>query len=166
MKVSNGVYKELKVAWSTLTFPLKEGTPVDKDGKVANSNKAIGLIPCKYTETPLMDKVYVLVGGDVELAEVETLFGTSLTTDAKANMSGIRFWKSDFTVDDSADSKPSDATTEKAGIVKQIANIADSTATTVSKAVEDLNALLTAMKTAGVMAADPEPETDPENGEE
>lgn len=46
------------------------------------------------------------------------------------------------------------ATAEKAGAVKQAANQAASTATDVAGAVADLNALISKLKTAGIMVAD------------
>jgi len=48
-----------------------------------------------------------------------------------------------------------DATTEAKGVVKMAANQAASTATTVAGLKDDLNTLLAALKTAGIMAADP-----------
>ena len=50
---------------------------------------------------------------------------------------------------------PSNATTTTAGIVKQAGNIADSTEAT-APTTEEFNALLTALKTAGIMEADSE----------
>lgn len=46
------------------------------------------------------------------------------------------------------------ATATEAGIVKQAANVPASTATTVANAKDDINAILTALKAAGIMAAD------------
>ena len=117
MRVSNGVYKPLKIDWANITFPLKEGSPVSLAGVVANNGNAIGLVPHIYTEEPLMKSIYVLVGGDVDLAEIEEAFGTSLATAAKANMNGLRFWKADGTVDDSADNSLPSVTAEDNGDV-------------------------------------------------
>lgn len=50
------------------------------------------------------------------------------------------------------------ATASKLGGVKLVANQADSTAADVEGLVADFNTLLAALKTAGVMAPDPEPE--------
>jgi hypothetical protein len=52
------------------------------------------------------------------------------------------------------------ATASKAGGVLLVANQAASTAADVAGVVADLNTLLAALKAAGVMAADPEPEGD------
>lgn len=47
-----------------------------------------------------------------------------------------------------------DATADAKGVVKMAANQAASTATTVANVKEDLNTLLAALKTAGIMVAD------------
>ena len=50
---------------------------------------------------------------------------------------------------------PGNATTSKAGIVKQSANQAATTAEDVAGLVTDFNSLLSKLKTAGIMAPDP-----------
>ena len=117
MKVSNEVYKKLKIDWANITFPLKEGSPVSLAGVVANNGNAIGLVPQTITKEPLIKSIYILAGGDVDLAEIEETFGTSLETAAKANMSGLRFWKADGTVDDSADNSLPSVTADDDGDV-------------------------------------------------
>ena len=117
MKVSNGIYKQVKINWGSVTLPLKEGSPISLAGVVANNGNAIGLVPQTYDAEPLMKTIYVLAGGDVDLAEVNTLSGLTLSSAAKANMSGIRFWKSDGTVDDSADASLPSVTAEDDGDV-------------------------------------------------
>ena len=161
MKVSNEVYKKVTIDWANVTLPLKEGSPVSMAGVVANNGNAIGLVPQNYLAEPLMKSIYVLVGGDVDLAEVNAKFGSNLTSAAKGNMAGIRFWNADGTIDKSSDTAPA-ATTDAAGIVKQAENIAESEATTVALLKADFNDLLDALKEAGIMEADPEEEADPE----
>lgn len=149
MKIANGYYKIVKMDWANITLPLKEGSPVSKAGVVANSSSAIGLVPQTVKEVPLMPEMYILVGGDVELAEVNASYGSSLEAAAKGAMAGIRFWTADLTVDDSADSSP---------VVPVASNIADSEASTVTALKSDFNDLLDALKEAGLMEADPEEE--------
>lgn len=98
MRTSNEVYREVKIGWGDITFPLKAGTPVSLAGAISNDGDAIGLIPTDYFEEPTFKSIYVLVGGDVILSEVEESFGDSLEDAAKSNMNGIRFWLDDGTV--------------------------------------------------------------------
>ena len=98
MRVANEVYKEIKMDWDNITFPLKEGSPVSLDGVVSNDGDAIGLVPQTITKEPLIKSIWILVGGDVDLAEVEEAFGDSLEDAAKSNMNGLRFWLDDGTV--------------------------------------------------------------------
>lgn len=144
MRIENGVYKQLALDWANIELPLKMGSPVSSAGVVANNGDAIGLVPSTFTEVPPMPGVYVIVGGDMVLKEVEACFGYPLTTAAKGNMSAIRFIKPDGTIDDSADSKQ--------GAV--LPNQADSTATSVTNLKGDFNDLLAALKTAGIMTPD------------
>lgn len=170
MRVNNATYKAVKMKWSGITFPLKEGTPVNIGGNVANDGTAIGLVAgTVYVEPVASDGLYILVGGDVELAEVEKKSGITLASAAKAAMSGIRFYKPNGSVDDSADSTPGPATADEPGIMKQAENIPELTSdsNTIALLREDINTLLAALKEAGIMEADPEPEPDPEeDGEE
>lgn len=78
-------------------------------------------------------KNYTEQGGEV------THIGGSLVFDEGGTVSGFPL---------------SAATAEKLGGVKQAANQAASTATTVAAAVADLNTLIASLKTAGIMVAD------------
>ena len=162
MRIDNGYYRAINIAWAGITLPLKQGTPISKAGAIANTADAIGIVPQTINERPLMDSIMLLVGGDVDLAEVNACYGSELTAAAKGSMSAIRFWTEDGP-DDSADSAPA-ATTEAAGSVKQAANIPELTSdsSTIALLRADVNTLLAALKAAGIMEADPEPEPDPE----
>ena len=104
MQINHGVYKGVKIKWDSITLPLKEGTPINIGGNIANNGTAIGLVPQNYFVRPLTsDEIDILVGGDVELAEVEKVSGVTLESSAKAGMSGIKFYKPNGAVDDSAD---------------------------------------------------------------
>lgn len=180
MRVNNATYKAVKMKWSGITFPLKEGTPVNIGGNVANDGTAIGLVAgTVYVEPVVSDGLYILVGGDVELAEVEKNSGITLTSAAKAAMSGIRFYKPGGSVDDSADSDthytlPKASESVLGGVkigtnvsidengaisvptIPVAANVAASDAEALADLVTSFNSLLSALKTAGLMEADAE----------
>ena len=102
MRVNNEVYTAVKIKWDGITLPLKAGTPVNIGGNIANGSTAIGLVPQNYFVRPIAsDEINILVGGDVDLAEVEKSSGLTLTTDAKAGMSGIKFHLPDGSVNSS-----------------------------------------------------------------
>lgn len=188
MKVENAVIKGIKMKWDGVTFPLKEGTPIDIGGNVANNGKAIGLVirTVKREEVQpgsvLLDNLFILVGGDVMLEEIEKAAGITLTTEAKASMSGIRFHLADGKVDDSADqgyTLPAATATKLGGVkigtgisvssdgtisvtipaVPVAENVAASEASDVAGCVTSINAILSSLKAAGLMAADAEAES-------
>ena len=105
MKINNAVVEPVAIKWDDITLPLKEGTPVNIGGNIANNSTAIGLVPVTvYNRPAASDRISILVSGDVDLAEVEKSYGSALETSAKAAMNGIRFHKADGSIDDSADS--------------------------------------------------------------
>lgn len=102
MRVKNEKIMEQKIAWSTITLPLLQGTPVDKDGEIANDETAVGLVMQTYAKKPLMDSIYILVGGYVD--ESEILYNADgdpkgLSDAAKGSLSGIFLFKEDGDVD-------------------------------------------------------------------
>ena len=99
MKVSNGVYKKVTIDWANVTLPLKEGSPVSSAGVVANSGSAFGIVPQAYKEEPLEKSIYVLVGGHVDLNEIETLYGSSYDDAAISALNGIHFYKNGKSID-------------------------------------------------------------------
>ena len=146
MNIERGNFEIVTLDWSKITLPLKAGTPVNKDGEIANSSEAIGLIPATITVKPVIPSVYVLVSGDVILSEVNASFGGKLKSEARAAMSGINFFLDDGKIDGaSADASASFAV---------MANQAASSATSVADLKTNFNSLLTALKTAGMMAPD------------
>ena len=98
MKVSNPTYREVKIRKDSITAPLKEGTPLSKAGQIANSALAIGLVPQTYADLTNVESINILVGGDVQLEEVQTAYGSSLSADAVAAMAGINFYRADGSV--------------------------------------------------------------------
>lgn len=98
MRVSNAVYKKLKMDWKNITLPLRAGTPVSAEGVVANTSDAIGMIPENITTKPLMKTIYVLVGGDVDIDFAEAAYGSTISDAAKEAMAGIRFYNADGSV--------------------------------------------------------------------
>lgn len=98
MRLANGVYKSIKVDWDNVTLPLKEGTPVSECGVEVNNGDAIGLIPRTY-EMREPEKIFVICGGDMDLEDVETVYGYTLTDEVKSALRGIRFHKADGSID-------------------------------------------------------------------
>ena len=99
MKVSNEVYKKVTIDWANVTLPLKEGSPVSSAGVVANSGSAFGIVPQNYFAEPLEKSIYVLVGGHVDLNEIETLYGSSYDDAAISALNGIHFYKNGKSID-------------------------------------------------------------------
>ena len=157
MHIQNGVYRDMALRWDMIELPLKAGTPIALAGYAANSGIAVGIMPQTITERPVTGYASVLVGGAVSLAEVERLSGLTISAAAKRSMRGITFFGADGTPEaDPVYELPGAATTTQAGIVKQAANVAavtpaDDTATALETAVNDI---LSALKAAGLMAAD------------
>lgn len=100
MRIDNGVYRSIKVDWSDITLPLKAGTPMALDGTISNDADAIGLVPQDVIEATvqLPEYIYILVGGEVYLPEVEALSGLELDDAALSAMGGIRFYLDDIHV--------------------------------------------------------------------
>lgn len=92
MKIENPTIKEIMLSPS-VTAPLKAGTPMSVAGKIANDSTAIGIVMQPMTNLTNVESIYILVAGDVDLAEVESLYGSSLTSDALNAMTGINFFK-------------------------------------------------------------------------
>ncbi len=156
MIITNGHYKPVAIRWDTVSLPLRAGTPISAAGLVANDGTALGLVPQTVTVRPVLPELQLLTAGEVKLGEAEQASGLTLSAAARRAMTGIRFVDSrGGTVDLPVFELPS-ATTTKAGIVKQAANVAavtpaDETATALETAV---NGILSALKAAGLMAAD------------
>lgn len=116
MRIDNGRYREVVMDWSNITLPLKAGTPISAAGEVANTASAIGLNPDKVIEqTPMPRSIFILDAGDVDLAEVETLSGLTLTDACKHALDGIRFHKADGTVEDNV--LPASTTTDEGKVL-------------------------------------------------
>ncbi len=180
MRINNGVGRSVKIKWDGITLPLKEGTPINIGGNIANNGTAIGLVMGTVYVKPIGNgEINILVGGDVDLAEVEKSSGLTLTTEAKSSMSGIKFHLPDGSVDDSADSSytlPTASASTLGGVkigtnvsideggkisvpsIPVAANVAASEATALADLVTSFNALLSALKTAGMMEADSDAE--------
>lgn len=97
-RINNPVYKIIDIDWSDITPPLKEGSPMALDGTISNDGDAIGLVTQYVIKTPNTNSVRLLVGGDVDLEEVEAAFGDELEDACKAALDGIRFHLADGSV--------------------------------------------------------------------
>ena len=89
----------------------------------------------------------VVSGAWAKAAIPEQLPSVSGTDNGKALMVSGGKWQKSSLPDAGADTK---------GLVKQAANVAESSATSVADLKTDLNALLAALKAAGIMVADAE----------
>lgn len=146
MNIKNGNYKGYDLN-PLLQYPVKAGTPLDLAGNEANSSAAVGIVPQTITERPAMGKVTLLVGGDVELAEVEKEYGAALTEAAVKAMHGINFYRPDGHI---AGAVVPAASLSAAGVVKMAANVAETAGEAPTAA--EFKALLDALITAGIMA--------------
>jgi len=151
-------YIEVMMKWDTFTFPVKKGTPVNIHGLLANDASAVGIIPEDISVCPVTAGTRVQIGGSADLDAMQASYGSEYDSNALTAMDGITFlkggtrypniYKKDYVL-------PA-ATASKLGGVKQASNVAASEATDVAGCVTSINAILTALKTAGIMVADAE----------
>ena len=83
---SNIAVKDIALS-SNITYPIFQGTPMDKDGKVANSGKAVGIMLDTLTEAPLMGRCYIAIAGRFDLAELEAASRLTYTNACKKALS-------------------------------------------------------------------------------
>lgn len=148
MNIKNGNYRVVSLN-ALLRYPVKAGTPLDFAGNEANNENAVGIVPQTITERPAMAKVTLLVGGDVDLTEVEKEYGAALQPAAIKAMYGINFYRPDGQVEGRTVTIPA-ATTTSEGLVKMAANVAEAEGEAPTAA--EFNALLDALIAAGIMA--------------
>ena len=81
--------------WSAYTFPLKPGTPIDKDGAVSNDGDAIGIVMETIAKAPdtKSDMLSILIGGYVDAGEL----GYELSDAAVQAMQGITIYDANGT---------------------------------------------------------------------
>ena len=157
--------REMEIALDLATITTaKAGTPIDADGKVANTNKAIGLLKEDFNKAarPWTDKAKLIIGGMVDLAAAEASYGSSLSSAAKVAMNGITFIKSNGQVDAYTYTLPAASASEIGGVKKAeaVAYAAGDAPT-----AAEFAALIDALVASGALTAPPEPpepEADPE----
>ena len=155
MHVKNAVYEEITPIWSDITLPLKEGTPMNKAGKIVNGSGAAGIVPQTIAVKPVTPSINLLVGGSVSLAEVNAAYGSALTKAAKESMNGIAFFGEDGTpepdpiYEHQIIPEVPNATKTTAGIVKMAENVA--TAAGDAPTAAEFDALIAALIAAGIM---------------
>lgn len=148
MNIQNGTYKAMAIRWDSVDLPLRAGTPVNLAGMEANDGNAVGLIPQNITARPGLPEALVLIGGSVDLYEVEREYGKRLSTDAMLSMRGITFYGPHG---DLVPASPVPTATETApGTVKMAANVAEAAGEAPTAA--EFKALLDALIDAGIMA--------------
>lgn len=122
---------------------LKEGTPIDADGKVANDGTAIGLLT-RNCNAPWDGTGDLYIAGFIDLDKAEEASGVTLSDAAKKAMRTLVFI-SDGTIQPIPEKAPGEA-------------VADATSETV---VTQVNALIASLVEAGVIEEYEEP-SDPE----
>lgn len=149
------VKKVIPIAWSGITLPLKAGTPVSAAGAVANSGSAIGLVAQDHT---FIDgaQAEIYVGGVVATAEVNASAGITLEKAAKQAMDGISFLDTNGNPESKYELPA--AKVDSLGGVIMAANVTSPEGTTIALLKKTMSELLDALKEAGIMEADPEPE--------
>lgn len=90
MNQSNFLTINVSVTYGSGVYGYKAGTPMDANGNVANSNKAIGVLlhDLEYPQS----SGQLLISGIVDLQALEANYGSSLNDGAKNAMSAIRFY--------------------------------------------------------------------------
>ena len=145
----------VKMRWETFTFPVKVGTPVNRNGVLANDGSAIGIVPRTIVRKPDAGGYsYIMTGGEIDLAEVEYSY---LAVAAMRAMNGITFYGEDGTpsVDPVYDQyELPAATTDAIGGVKMAENVAEAAGEAPTAA--EFKALLDALIEAGIMEEAPE----------
>ena len=126
------------VQWKRGINTLYAGTPLDKDGKPVNDATTVGIL-AEDLHAPDREAKVLTAGAWDE--DAHTGSGIVISDAVKLQLTAIEF------------SRPLQhvATTDKAGIVKQGANVA---AATGSPTKANFNSLLTALKEAGIIAPD------------
>jgi Head fiber protein. len=97
MKIENAIYRPVDMRWESFNFPIKAGTPVSKAGVGVNDGTAIGIIPQNVAAPSPTGFLLVLVGGSMDLQEVETSYGDTISAAALQAMSNINFTGADWT---------------------------------------------------------------------
>ena len=93
MYIEHGIFYKVPIVWGESETTRAAGTPMSSAGAIANTSSALGILPETVTPETNPSVVYLLVGGDVNLDEVETLSGLTIASAAKSAAKGIRFWK-------------------------------------------------------------------------
>lgn len=142
----------ISIAWSGRMF-IKAGTPIDANSKFANDGTAVGIVAQDVIRGA--PTATVITAGKWNEDYSASNAGIRLTDACKRALSAIT-----FVDDDGTELNPPElignATTEKAGVVKMAASVADSDEET-SPTTAEFNALLASLRTAGILAPVPVP---------
>lgn len=153
MKIENAT--SIRLQWDGITLPILKGTPISLAGEISNDEDAAGIIPETVYAKPPTEYVYMMTGGSAYVSEL----GYELSEAAMQAMRGILFLTSSGP---SEITYPDASATEK-GMVLQAENVPDAEGEAPTAA--EFKALLDALKDAGIMAPDSEPEPDPDDTE-
>ena len=147
------------VTWGNGRSTLLAGTPLDAYGNIANNSSAYGILAADMN---LPDRTATVITAGEWDEEISRQNGIALSDAAKTALSGITFKNpvpNYATVEDLEDYvlKTDKATKSTAGIVKMAEAVADSEEET-SPTTAEFNALLSALRTAGILETPAEPE--------
>lgn len=137
------------VTWKTGQSVLYAGTPLDQYGNIANNSSAYGIL-AEDLYLPNRSATVITAGEWTE----NPACGIVLSDACKKDLSGIEFTPPVIEYITKADT----ATTEAAGIVKMAEAVPDSEEET-SPTTEEFNALLSALRTAGILETPADPGT-------
>lgn len=147
----------VNVAWRRGQSLIAAGTPLDSAGNIANNSDAYGIV-AEDLNVPNRTAT-VITAGEWDEDYGYSRSGIALSDEAKIALSSITFKHPPVVYLTPEDVKP--ATTEKAGVVKMAASVADSEEETAPTTAE-FNGLLAALRTSGALETPEEPEEDPE----
>ena len=137
------------VTWKTGRSVLYAGTPLDQYGNIANDSSAYGIL-AEDLYLPDRSATVITAGEWTE----NPACGILLSDACKEALSGIEFTPPVIEYVKKTDM----ATTEEAGIVKMAEAVPDSEEET-SPTTEEFNALLSALRTAGILETPEDPGT-------
>lgn len=82
----------IPMQWESFTLPIVVGTPISKDGALANDETAVGIIIRQVNVVPPVPTYAVMTGGNIDLEEMDY----SISEEAMGAISGVDFYGADL----------------------------------------------------------------------
>lgn len=151
------------VTWSNGRSTLLAGTPLDAYGNIANNGSAYGILAADMN---LPDRTATVITAGEWDEQISRQNGIALSDECKAALSGITFTNKEKSFVSEIDLekalkgyvKTTDAATKSAaGVVKMAEAVADSEEQS-SPTTAEFNALLAALRAAGILETPADPE--------